>query len=489
MRLRFAAPLVLLAGVIHTAAFAPLEAWYLQIFALALLARLTWSATPRQAALLGGLFGLAWMSSGFWWIHVSLHQFGHLPWPLAAIAVLLLAAFLSCYYAGAMALAARLTAPDAKPFWRMAVWSACWLLAELGRATLLTGFPWIAAGYAHTVGPLAAWAPWIGVYGISALAAAIALALAGLSLGSWRPAAAMLALLGLGSLLPQDFSRSTGVLRVSLLQPNVAQDQKFDRDLMDANLERLALQIEAARGQVVVTPESVVPLPLDYLDAVFLQRMERVAQQRPILLGSFLGDERRGYVNSLVGFGGPQAYDYGKRHLLPFGEFIPPGFHWFVSALRIPLDDQARGQHQRSFDVAGQRLRPLICYEDLFGEDFVGSVVGEQAATLLVNVSNLAWFGTLMVQDQHLQFSQMRALEFQRPVIRATNTGATAVVNHRGLVTARLAPAVAGLLEAEVEGRSGSTPYARWLQAFGQWPLWLAVTLVLGLAWWRRRAS
>ncbi|MBT9493850.1 MAG: apolipoprotein N-acyltransferase [Paucibacter sp.] len=478
----------LLAGVIHTAAFAPLEAWYLQLFALALLARLTWTATPRRAAMLGGLFGLGWLASGFWWIHISLHQFGHLPWLLAALAVLLLAAFLACYYAAALALAAWLLT-SAKPVWRIFVWPACWLLAELGRATLMTGFPWLTAGYAHTVGPLALWAPWIGVYGITALAAGIAVALAGLSLRHWCPAAVMAALLGLGALLPQDFSVSTGTLKVSLLQPNVAQDQKFDRELMAANLERLALQIESARGQVIVTPESVVPLPLDYLEPDFMQRLQRVAAQRPLLLGSFLGDEQRGYVNSLVGFGGPVAYDYGKRHLLPFGEFIPPGFHWFVKALQIPLDDQARGQHQRSFDVAGQRLRPLICYEDLFGEDFVVSMVGEGAATVLVNASNLAWFGTLMVQDQHLQFSQMRALEFQRPVIRSTNTGATAVVDHRGRVTARLAPAVAGVLEAEVEGRSGSTPYARWLQAFGLWPLWLAVALVLGLAGWRRRAS
>ncbi|WP_310390290.1 apolipoprotein N-acyltransferase [Roseateles sp.] len=506
----------LLAGTVHTAAFAPLEAWYLQLFALALLARLTWHAAPRRAAVLGGLFGLGWLASGFWWIHISLHQFGHLPWLLAALAVLLLAAFLACYYGAALALAAWLLR-SAQPVWRIFVWPACWLLAELVRATLMTGFPWLTAGYAHTVGPLALWAPWIGVYGITALAAAIAVALAGLfapkaassrrppprggarklgaarrfleSLRHWRPAAVMATLLGFGLLLPQDFSVSTGQLKVSLLQPNVAQEQKFDRELMAANLERLALQIESARGQVVVTPESVVPLPLDYLDPDFIQRIERVAAQRPLLLGSFLGDEQRGYVNSLVGFGGPVAYDYGKRHLLPFGEFIPPGFDWFVKALQIPLDDQARGQHQRSFDVAGQRLRPLICYEDLFGEDFVASMVGDGAATVLVNASNLAWFGTLMVQDQHLQFSQMRALEFQRPVIRSTNTGATAVVDHRGRITARLAPAVAGVLEAEVEGRSGSTPYARWLNAFGLWPLWLAVALVLGLAGWRRRAS
>jgi len=489
MRGRLAAGLALLAGFLHTASFSPTEAWWLQPLALALLARATWSATPKEAAWRGGLFGFAWLGSGVWWIQVSLHQFGHIPWLLAALAIALLAAFLACYYAAAMALAAYLRGSSDYRGWPWLIWPGCFLGGELLRAGLMTGFPWIVGGYAHTVGPLASWAPWIGVYGITALAAALAMALAGLSLQRWRPALACAVLIGLGLLLPQDFTQSTGQLRVSLLQPNVPQDQKFDRDLMEANLDRLATLIESAKGQVVLTPESVVPLPLDYLDEGYLQRLQSSAAQRPLLLGVFIGNERDGYVNSLVSFGGNGPYDYGKRHLLPFGEFIPPGFHWFVRAMQIPMDDQGRGQHQRSFPVAGQRLRPLICYEDLFGEDIVDSVNGEAAATVFFNASNLAWFGTLMVQDQHLQFSQMRALEFQRPFVRSTNTGATAVLDHRGRVLARLAPATTGVLEAEVEGRSGSTPYARWLQAFGLWPFYVALALLLGFAGWRRRAS
>ncbi|MBV8123925.1 MAG: apolipoprotein N-acyltransferase, partial [Paucibacter sp.] len=147
--------------------------------------------------------------------------------------------------------------------------------------------------------------------------------------------------------------------------------------------------------------------------------------------------------------------------------------------------DQARGLHQRPFRIAGQRIRPLICYEDLFGEDFVQSVVGMDAATVLVNVSNLAWFGRIMVQDQHLQFSVMRALEFQRPFVRSTNTGATAALDHRGQVLARLPPDRPGILECEVEGREGSTPYARWLAALGLWPLWLLALVPLLLQLWR----
>jgi apolipoprotein N-acyltransferase len=257
----------------------------------------------------------------------------------------------------------------------------------------------------------------------------------------------------------------------------------------------VARALEAARGTLVVTPESVVPLPLAMLSPEYGQRLVQAvaAPGRAALVGIFLGDEQQGYVNSMIGLqagddpAGGRFYRYGKRHLLPFGEFIPPGFHWFVRALAIPLDDQARGDSQAPFVVAGQRLRPLICYEDLFGEDFVASVVGPDAATVLVNASNLAWFGTVMVQDQHLQFSRMRALEFQRPVVRSTNTGATAVVDHHGVVTARLPPAVAATLEAQVEGRQGDTPYARWLAGAGLAPLWVLVLAgVAGLGWRRR---
>lgn len=475
----------LVAGVLHTASFAPLEYWWLQILALAWLAHLSWNAGPRRAAWLGGAFGFGWLASGLWWLHISMHQFGGLPWPVAALAVALLAAFLSLYYAGALALAARLR--QRNPAWHALTWSACWLLAELARATLLTGFPWLASGYAHTEGLLAPWAPWIGVYGISALAAACAAAFAALGRHAWQPAAVAIALLALGQLLPQNFTRETGVLRVSLVQPAVAQDQKFDPERMQAHLEQLTQQVERARGQVVVTPESVVPIPAAFLDPGYVQRLEAVGAQRPVLLGTFLGNSQDGYVNSLLAFGGAESYAYGKRHLLPFGEFIPPGFGWFVRAMSIPMDDQARGQHQRAFAVAGQRLRPLICYEDLFGEDFVDSVRGPEAATVLVNVSNLAWFGTVMVLDQHLQFSRMRALEFQRPVVRATNTGATAVVDHRGRTLALLPSAQAATLEAPVQGRLGETPYARWLGALGLWPLLIAALLPLGLAIWRRR--
>lgn len=471
-----AAATALVAGLLQTGAFAPSGAWWLQPIALALLFAGVERAAPRRAALAGALFGFGWLASGLWWLHISMHQFGGIPWLAAALAVALLAAFLSGYYALALGLTARWIAPGR---WRVLALVPAWLLAELARATWFSGFPWITSGYAHTAGPLSGWAPWVGVYGISALAALLSAGLVWLKRGPvlWAAPAMLLPLVG--ALLPQNFTTSTGQLALSLVQPSIPQDQKFDPERFAANLEALARLVESARGRVVITPESVLPLPLAELDPAQLARLSR--PDRPVLLGSFLGNADDGFVNSVVALDGHPGggYHYGKRHLLPFGEFIPPGFGWFVRALGIPMDSQARGDHQRPWSVAGQRLRPLICYEILFGEDFVPSAASTDAATVFVNVSNLAWFGHLMVQDQHLQFSQMRALEFQRAVVHSTNTGATAVVDHRGAVTMRLPPLVRGVLEAEVEGRSGSTPYARWLEALGLWPLWIAALIAL----------
>ena len=498
------APAVLLAGIVHTLSFSPFEWWWLQLLSLAVLAHATATAAPRRAAMLGWLYAVGWLVSGFWWLYISMHDFGGLHPALATLAVVVLAALLGLYYAAAMALWARLRTGRAG--WDVTLWAACWLGAELARGLVFTGFPWIASGYAHAVGPLAAWAPWIGVYGLCALAAVsaatAALWLQGGSLRLRSTVSAVVAALFLAPhLLPDQFTRSTGTLQVSLLQPNVPQEIKFDPDRLTLQLHGLVRQLSEARGALVVTPESVLPLSRDQLSDGYWAALQGALQpvagdaavsERAALIGLFVGDEAAGYVNSVVALpagatngaasSAEASYRYGKRHLLPFGEIIPPGFHWFVRLMNIPLADQARGQSTEAYAFGGQRLRPLVCYEDLFGEDIVSSVVGPQAATVFVNVSNLAWFGRWLVQDQHLQFSQMRAIEFQRPVIRSTNTGATAVVDHRGQVTARLPPLTTGVLEATVQGRVGETPYARWLATLGLWPLIAAALTIAGTA-------
>jgi apolipoprotein N-acyltransferase len=432
------------------------------------------------------------------------------------------------------------------------MFAALWTLAELMRGRWLTGFPWGAGGYAQ-VDLMAAWAPWVGVYGMGAIAALLAFALAAAlsALGGWmrqglfptarRPgtpdhlrgyhqrgramavahglSGAVLLVVLLASVLWGDAWRDQGQrdtaahgeLRVWLLQGNIAQDQKFEPGTGVAQAlrwypEQIAAAAEAARGggsqgpQLVVAPETALPMLPEQLGDAFwkpmLQGLSQPGASLGALLGLPLGSYEQGYTNSAWGIepgsaaaAQPDGYfRYDKHHLVPFGEFIPPLFRWFTDLMRIPLGDFNRGAlAQPAWSWAGQRIAPNICYEDLFGEELAASFQDPATApTVLVNLSNIAWFGDTVAIDQHLQASRLRALELGRPMLRATNTGATAVINHRGEVTHRLARLTRGRLEAVVEGRSGSTPFARWAGRWGLWPAWVACLTVVALLASRR---
>ncbi|MEO7639928.1 MAG: apolipoprotein N-acyltransferase, partial [Ramlibacter sp.] len=199
----------------------------------------------------------------------------------------------------------------------------------------------------------------------------------------------------------------------------------------------------------------------------------------------------QGYTNSAIGLkAGAAVYRFDKHHLVPFGEFIPPLFKWFTQMMKIPLGDFNRGAvGQASFEWKGQRLAPNICYEDLFGEELGARFTNAATApTVFVNVSNIGWFGDTLAIDQHLSISRMRALEFERPMLRATNTGATVIIDHRGRLTQSLPRYTRGVLTGDVEGRTGITPYAAWVSRLGLWPLWVLGLAVLVPAVARRRA-
>jgi len=357
------------------------------------------------------------------------------------------------------------------------------LLAELARGVIFTGFPWLASGYAQVDGPLAALAPWVGVYGMGAALAA----LAALAATGWRGALAGALVLGALALAgPASFSRPGGTLQLALVQTNVAQDEKFAAERMPETLAWLGRSLMQPEADLVIGPETAIPLlPAQledfapgYWDAL---RLHFSQPGRALLLGMPLGDYERGYTNSVVGVTAAGRYRYDKWHLVPFGEFIPTGFRWFTDLMNIPLGDFARGVvNPPSFGVNGQRVAPNVCYEDLFGEELARRFADPATApTILANVSNIGWFGQTIAVPQHLNISRLRSLEFQRPMVRATNTGATAVIDHRGQATAMLAPFTRGVLQAPVEGREGLTPYARWASAWGLWPLLAAALLAL----------
>jgi apolipoprotein N-acyltransferase len=471
---------------------------WLQCFSLAILAGVVdRSNSNKQAFASGWLFSFAWLTGSIWWLFISMNSYGGLPAPIAAIAVALLAAGLALFYAGACTVFYALCKTGVGVLPRASAFAAMWCLAEMLRGTVLTGFPWGAIGYAHIDSELQHWAPWMGVYGLCAISAFIAMAVAAerraQAATSWTTkitSVVIAAALGFmwvtsPSRNSQDEKRSAKPISVTLLQGNIPQDLKFGegvnhalRDYRDALL--------SSNSDLTVTPETAIPLiqqqmPEHYwgqLEAHFGKGTQAALIGMPLAMRREQGQLQ--YSNSAIALmaqSSPAAsagYQYDKHHLVPFGEFVPPLFQWFVRMMNIPLGDFSRGEvAQPNLMFKGERIAPNICYEDLFGEELARSFADpDKAPTLLINLSNIAWFGDTVAIDQHLNISRMRALELGRPMLRATNTGATAIINAQGQVTHRLPSAVQGALTAEVYGVRGPvTPYARWVSVFGLWPL------------------
>lgn len=525
--------LLLLAGAIHALAFAPypIPAWalpYVQVACLAFLARHTLrAARPADVAWNAAAFAFANFAVGLYWLTISMHRYGGMPLPMAIAAELAFAAALSLYGVLACLLAWRLLRDRVRPtplaaVRAAAVWASCWTLGEWLRGTMFTGFPWLNIGYAHVEGVLAPWAPLLGVYGVAWLAAfaaaAVALMVLGRDTGREAHAAAAVAvslLTGIAGIVLSHvgWSRPHGdPLLVRLVQGNIPQSEKFDPALIERGiadymmLARLEPKEPGREPHLTVLPETVVPLLQDRVAPRLWEQWLAVARERSttLLMGVPLHERKDGrdhYTNSTIAFdGNARAEDiasarmtlrYDKMHLVPFGEFVPPGFRWFVDAMDIPLGDFDRGvQGQPAMSIAGQQVASNICYEDVFGEEIIGGVRGDVAeggASILVNVSNLAWFGDSWSLRQHLQISRMRALETARPMLRATNTGMTAAIAPNGAVRAVLQPHMKGVLDVEVQGASGLTPYVRWSNT----PVLLwCLLLVAAAIWpWRSKAS
>jgi apolipoprotein N-acyltransferase len=499
-------PLVaLLAGALHACSFAPFTLPWLQVLALAALFALAIrAASARSAALLGFAFGLGWFGVGVSWVYVSMHVYGLMPALLAGAATAGFCAYLAIYPALALGLAHRLF-PTASVRLTLGL-PALWTISEWLRGTIFTGFPWLASGYAHTDGPLAGWAPTLGMYGITLMAGLLAGALAVLTLPArerrarhygWIAATFVIVIGGgwLGRM--QSWTQPAGApISVRLVQANIPQNLKFEANGVARAFNEHSALMQGPRVDLVALPESIFPVPMDHVPKPYLQALREFArtQQSAVLYGVFLEQPRGQYFNSAVAYAPTDAPEdavsrrYSKRHLVPFGEFIPPGFRWFVDLMKMPIGDQQHGTTAQSLQLVGQRIAVNICYEDLFGEEIIDAWRAPGLApTLMLNISNLAWFNDSLALPQHLQISRMRALETQHPMLRATNTGATAIIDARGVVAAQLPYLTADALTGAVQGYQGTTPYIR----YGNWPALLITMLLFASALiigrWRMR--
>ena len=485
----------LIAGSFFPLAFAPFDLFPAAVIAPALLFLLWLDIPPRKAMRRGFVFGIGMFGVGVNWVFVSMYEYGEVSLPLSLFLTACLVAFLSLFPAflgyvlarfyngaGARATALRLAL----------IFPAGWLLFEWIRGWFLTGFPWLNLGYSQLETPLAGLAPLGGVYFVSL---AVALSAGWLALliraeNHRSRAVAAIALLvlwgGAAALNAVTWTQASGEpLRVTLLQGDIPQDIKWLWDMRQPSIELYtALTREHWDSQLIVWPESALPEMYDEAkDLLDGLEQEARAHHSDLLIGVLYEDAASGrYYNSMVSVGSGRQF-YHKHHLVPFTEYLPLQnvLGGIVDFMQVPMSDFSAGPAvQAPLAVAGQRAGISICYEDAFGEEVIREL---PKATLLVNVSNDAWFGRSIAPQQHLQIARMRALETGRPLLRATNTGMTAIVDARGRLQAVAPQFTAYALTGEAQPMQGMTPYAR----FGNYPVVILSTILFIAAGWRVR--
>ena len=479
------------AGAVLPLAFAPFGLFPVVFASLGALF-LAWRRcpTPRRAFLRGWLFGVGSFGVGMSWVYESF-QFGNVPGPLALFLTTGLVACLALYPAVLGWIAQRFAqGGDASRL--LAVYPAAWTLWEWLRGWAFTGFPWLQVGYSQIDGPAAGWLPVIGVHGTGAIVAfaagALAWTLVRRDLRAFATLAAAAVLWGSGSAVGRiDWVQPSGSpLNVAIVQGNVAQDRKWRREMRAPTLERYAtLTRQHLDADLVVWPESAIPGFLDTMEEYASGvRDEAVERGSMVLAGVPVRDRPGGPYLNAVAMLGPEPGVYYKRRLVPFGEYLPFGFALrpVVKALEIRLADFSPGpDEQEPMRLGPHALGVSICYEIAFAS---AVRLDLPAAALLVTVSNDAWFGDTIGPHQHLEIARVRAKEAGRWLVRATNTGLSAVVSSRGDVSARLPQFEVAAGAFEVVPMRGATPYVR----FGDAPvvIALAVWLVVGLVRARR---
>ena len=476
----------MVAGLALTTAFAPLNLWPCAVLAPAVLMWLWLDApSPRAAAWLGFAFSVGTFSAGTWWIFISVHVFGEAPIWLACALFAALVGIMSAYQAGLGYVVARWLPRSAGAGTLLAM-PAAWLLVEWWRGWFLSGFPWLSLGYSQTDTWLRGYAPLGGVYLVSLvlLLAAGGLVTALRARGSLRGLGAALLLLPwpLGLALDRiDWNKAEGApVSVAILQGAIPQDMKWLESNLDTTLDLYKrLHTEALGAQLIVWPESAPPdlannIPR-YLSGIW--SAARAVGSDVVMGVQRVAEDGETYYNSILALGAGEPAFYDKHHLVPFGEYFPvPAFvRQWLRLMSLPHSDFTPGpEEQAPLEVGGVKLAPSICYEDAYPGPQRHAI---GTSTMLVNVTNDAWFGKANARYQHFQIARFRAIESRRFMLRAANDGETGVIGERGQVVAVAPQYEPTVLRSTAQARSGLTP---WL-ATGNWPVLAAAAVALAL--------
>ena len=487
------AVLSLLAGAVLPLAFSPYDMPVFAFLAPALLIALWWNNTPGAAFGYGYLFGLGLFGVGVNWLHISINLFGGINLIGALVLTWLFVACFALYPALTGYLSRRLFRHAPPSVYLLLLVPALWVLTEWVRGWLFTGFPWLDLGYSQTDTLLGGLAPLAGVYAVSAATALTAATLVAMFCVTGRGKVLVVLLVAAiwsGAWLAgrQDWTVDEGKhIQVALIQGAVPQAVKWEPDMRRTSMRLYADLTRPYLGaDLIIWPETAIPA-LYHQVRGYLDDMARLAARHgsSLLAGIPVwdaGSDR--YYNSLVVLNDGKRAFYHKKHLVPFGEYLPfaDTLRGLLQFLHIPMSNFSPGPDVPPLLVAGGiHLGVSICYEDTFGEEVIEAL---PEAEVLVNVSNDAWFGNSAAPHQHLQMARMRALETGRFMLRATNTGVSALINEKGIVlktTPQFRPEV---VAGRVKLFHGETPYA----AVGNYPVVsLAFVLLLAISLLQRR--
>ncbi len=477
--------LLFLFGAMTTLTFAPFGLYFLMPVVM-LPVMFVWVFTPpRASAKLSFWYGAGLFLSGTYWLYISIHVFGQAPLWVAMLIMVGLVLIMSAYCAAAGWIISRLAEGSARRL--LFVGPAAWVTIEWLRGWLMSGFPWLAAGYSQIDSTLAGWVPLVGVYGASVVTVLSSAALLGAVIekgrARWLYAGTVILPWLVGAALqPIQWTEATdGSLRTTIVQGGVSQDRKWAADEFKPTLElyRNAL-LEYHDSDLVIWPEVAIPSTIDQVERYIREWQSDIqSQPRTLLFGILERDlEARKVFNSVVMLNGHDRQIYRKRHLVPFGEYFPvPDFvRKWMRLMSLPTSDMSAGDEDQPLleGLSGDKMAVAICYEDAYGAEQLYAL---PEASVLINVSNDAWFGDSIAPHQHLEIARMRALEAGRYVVRATNNGVSAFIGPKGELLDTAPQFEYAAMTMDIIPHTGATPFVRG----GNWPV---ITLLLGILAW-----
>jgi apolipoprotein N-acyltransferase len=442
----------------------------------------------QKAFLFAWLFGLGYFCNALWWIYVSLHEVGGIAAPISVLAVVALSAYLALFPAIAIKLVHQFHSSAA----RVLGLASSWAIMEWARGQLFTGFPWAGLAESQVDGPFFAWATIFGGLACAWFCVGLAAYLSQAKHNLFTKFVASITIISASHALGLiSFTEPIGrPIDVTLIQGNFPQSLKFDPEYIQQQVGFYTNAIRSSDSHLVIAPETAFPVELKNVPKELISKIKPDTPKKNVILGVVSTGHSGLPTNSAIGLNqGNLTYQYDKSHLVPFGEFIPWGFQWFVDLFKVPLGNFERGSMTQVPYIIEQGTEQIavglmICYEDVFGDELAKRQRNSSLEHhLWINLTNLAWFGESQAPEQQLRLARLRSIETGIPTLRATNTGVTAVINSQGQVVYELPKFQQATLKTSVQAYSGKTPYV-WL---GDLPILIISGLFLAFAWYQNK--